>query len=334
MAIERTQGGDRIARRCGLGLAPLLIALWACGPAEPPIRLGFFTWPGYEPFALAEQLGIYRQPVHIVDYASATQVQRAFRNGDIEVAALTLDEVLLLAEDVPEVRVVLVLDVSHGADVILGRPEFASFAELRGRRVGYEATALGAYMLARAQELHGMAPGEVVPVSVQVDEHEAAYRAGRVDAIVTFEPYATRIIAAGARPLFDSSRIPDEIFDVLAVRADTLERRGGAVDDLVRAWFGVLRHIQTHPVDAGGRLAKGLGLHPGVATALYERLPLQGEKENRALLTGQPAGLSAAAVRLMRVMVAHGLLRQEPVAPAALIEPGPFLRVPADEARR
>ncbi len=166
----------------------LITVLAGCQPPSEPVRLGFFTWPGYEPLALAADLGFYERPVRIVDYSSATQVLRAFRNTDIELGALTLDEVLLLAEDVPEVRIVLVLDVSHGADVILGRPGFARFEDLRGRRVGYEATALGAYMLARALEMHGMAAADVIPVAVQADEHERAFREDRVDAIVTFEP--------------------------------------------------------------------------------------------------------------------------------------------------
>ncbi len=312
-----------------LGWLLVLIALSGCSPDEPPLRLGFFTWPGYEPFALAAELGIYEGPVRIVEYSSATQVLRAFRNCDIEAAGLTLDEVLLLAEDVPDLRVVLVLDVSHGADVILGRPDITRFAALRGRRVGYEATALGAYMLARALEVHGMSAAEVIPVSVQVDEHEAAFRGGRVDAIVTFEPHASRLLAEGARPLFDSTRIPGEIVDVLAVQGDTLENHGPAVDDLVRAWFTTLNYIESNPERAGRSFAKGLGLSPAQALALFKRLPLQGEQENRRLLAADPPGLSAAAVRLERVMLTNGLLRKEPVAAAALIDPAPLSRVQA-----
>lgn len=309
--------------RAAAGLV-LIAILAACQPPPEPVRLGYFTWPGYEPLTLAADLGFYERPVRVVDYSSATQVLRAFRNGDIEIAALTLDETLLLAEDVPEVRVVLVLDVSHGADAILGRPGIARFEDLRRRRVGYEATALGAYMLARALEMHGMAAADVIPVAVQVDEHERAFREGRVDAIVTFEPHRSRLLAEGAEPLFDSSRIPNEIFDVLVTRAGFLERDPEAVADLVRGWFKGLRYLESDPEDAGKRLSNYLGLGARESLAVFARLPLQGPRENRDLLAGEPPRLAAVAERLRRFMVERDLLRAGTAA-ATLIDPRPLL---------
>ena len=66
---------------------------------ESPILLGTNVWPGYEPLYLARSLGYWDDSsVKLVEYSSASQVIRAFRNDAIHIAALTLDEVLLLKE--------------------------------------------------------------------------------------------------------------------------------------------------------------------------------------------------------------------------------------------
>ncbi len=89
--------------------AVLALSLAGCGvePA-PPLRIGTNVWSGYEPLYLARELG-YLDPrsVHLVEYPSASEVIRAFRNQAIEAAALTFDEVLLLTQDGFEPRVVL-----------------------------------------------------------------------------------------------------------------------------------------------------------------------------------------------------------------------------------
>jgi NitT/TauT family transport system substrate-binding protein len=94
----------------------LLTILGSCmQTAPPPLRVGANVWPGYESLYLARDLGYYdNSSIQLVDYPSATEVSRALRNGHLEVAALTLDETLALAETNPDIRVVLVTDVSAG----------------------------------------------------------------------------------------------------------------------------------------------------------------------------------------------------------------------------
>ena len=206
----------------------LLIAILAnvgcSGEPQLPFRVGTNVWPGYEPLYLAREQGLYPPSagLRLVEYTSASEVIQAFRNGTIDAAALTLDEVLLLAETTPDLGIVLVLDISHGADVILAQPAISSLRDLKGKRVGLESTALGAYVLTRALQTAGMRQDDVRKISLEVDEHEQAFKKGRVDAVVTFEPVRTRLMASGARQLFDSSMLPGEIVDVLVVRRTLL----------------------------------------------------------------------------------------------------------------
>lgn len=327
--MKPANGPRRIDRRSFLISCSLpLLCVAGCGsrPAAP-LRVGMFPWIGYEPILIARDLGYYdKQPVEVLDLSSATQVLRAFRNGAIEAASLTMDEVLLLSQDIPDLRVILVFDLSNGADVVLGKPEIGSLADLRGKKVAYEATALGAYMLSRALEEAGLRAGDVTAVSAQIDEHERVYREGGVDAVVTFEPARSRILAQGARILFDSSKMPNEIVDVLVIRDQHLKASPDVVRALIRGWSRALRYMAEHEDDALARIGPRQKLSKEELRAALALVKIPDLAENRRLLGGSPPPLLAPVRRLADHMLGHKLL-QRPADVGALLASGPVLAV-------
>jgi NitT/TauT family transport system substrate-binding protein len=288
-----------------------------------------FPWPGYEPLLLARDLHYYGQdnPVQVVEFTSASESIRSFRNGAIEVASLTLDEVLTLAQYESDLCVVLVMDVSQGADVILGRPGMTDLHDLQGRRVGVESTALGAYVLARALEISGMTLKDVQVSPVLLPEHERAFLEGTVDAVVTFEPVKTRLMAAGAVKLFDSTRIPGEIVDVLVVRRPYLRAHADQVEALIRGWFRAVHQIQKEPKDSAKRISGYLKVQPDEFLSSLKKLPLPSLEENRRLLSKDGRhSLYPTAKRLARTMREYHLLSTD-VDLETLLEPKPLLRI-------
>lgn len=251
-------------------------------------------------------------PLRIVDYASAEQGLQAVRNGVAEVCPCTLDEALPLAADLPDLRIVQVLDSSYGADVILAQAEVPSLQALRGRRIGYEATALGAYVLTRGLATAGLSAADVTPVFLQVDEHERAFRERRVDAVVTYEPVRARLLAAGARSLFDSTQIPGEIVDVLVSRVSVVEGRTDALVAVVRGWLLAAERVRVRPEDTKLFLARRMALPPDEVLGAFAGIRLADLAENRAQLEGAPPRLAGVARRLGDTMVANRLLDRPP----------------------
>lgn len=308
-----------------LALFLVLVTCGGCTPEPTPVlRVGTNVWPGYEPLYLARHLGYFNSAVRLVEYSSATQVISAYRNGAIEAAALTLDEVLLLAQHGQDPRVVLVMDVSHGGDAILGRAELRSVSDIKGRRVGVEDTALGAYVLSRALQMNGLTWADVLIVPMQVDEHERAFEEGRVDAVVTFEPARSKILMAGARELFDSAQIPGEIMDVLVVRRDLPDRNRREIDMLLRGWFRAVDYLKQYPREASTLSAKRLQIGPDQVLVSYQGLRFPDLAENRALLAGRPPQLIPAIQHLTTFMVEQKLL-QRLLDPTGLPDPRPLL---------
>lgn len=296
------------------GIAVMLSCLLvACSPKqETIIDVGTNVWPGYEPGHIAASEGLYGQaPIRMRQFTSATEVLRAFQNDAIEVAALTLDEVLLLVQDGVDVVVILVADVSHGADVIVAKPGVDAVRALSQRRVAVENTAVGAYVLSRALQVHGVPPDSVQVVSITVDESVDAFASGRADAVVTFEPFRSKLMGAGARQIFSSQEIPDEIVDVLVTKRRTLEKHEPTLKALVKGWLAGVRFVETQPERAGQLMAPRLDLTPQEALASLEGLRLPDAATNRALLDATKPKLGPSVKRMSVVMRESGLLKSE-----------------------
>lgn len=286
------------------------IALTNCTPAkEPLLRIASNLWPGYEPLYLARHLGYYdKTPIKLIDFPSGTEEVRAFRNQEIEGAGLSIDQALLLAATQTNVRIIAVMDFSQGADVILGKPNIANIKALKGKRVGVESTALGSFFIARALEKNGMSPKDIQIVSLDFSEHERAFKEGRVEAIVTFDPPRAKLLAAGAKLLFDSSQIPGEIVDTLVVREEAIASHSQAIQTLVTEYFRALDYLQKNPQDAARRIAPRTGVTPEQILYAFKGMHQPNLQENRKLLDQTDPSLVKGMKRLVQVMVGNKLM--------------------------
>lgn len=318
--------------RNALCLAALLACLAACAPSpKPTLRVGTNVWPGYEPLFLAADLGYFRdQPVRLVEHSAATEVLRAFRNGALDAAALTLDETLHLAQDNVPLRIVAVLDTSQGADAVLAREPIRDLREIEGKRIAVENTATGAYMLTRLLWRAGLKVTDIEVVPAPVIEHESIFLADRADMVVTFEPVRSRLIALGAHEIFTSADIPGEIVDVLVVREDVLNRDPRAIAALLRGWFGALKYLREHEDDALARLAPRERITQAQLRDMLGLLRIPDAAENMRMLDGSRPALLEPAQRLSATMARHRLLRRE-IAVAPLLSSYPLRILGAQE---
>jgi NitT/TauT family transport system substrate-binding protein len=286
-------------------------------PAKP-LHIATNVWPGYEPLYLARSLGYLSETsVRLHEMSNSSDVIKAFRNREIDVAALTLDETLLLLQDGIDARIFLVMDISNGADVVMARPGIGDIKGLKGKRVGVESFATGAYMLSRALDKGGLDLRDILVVPVSLEAHEEAYLSGKVDAVVTFEPVRTRLLAKGAHIIFDSGKIPNEIFDVLVVRSDTCSSNSKELHHLEDGWYKALAYLKANPTDAWRRMAKLEGVSETQFQDSLKGLIIPDKSENQRLLSG---AILPPARRLADVLLQAKLL-QKPVDPATLISP-------------
>jgi NitT/TauT family transport system substrate-binding protein len=251
-----------LPRRTFLGQAAAVCALggMVAGCTEEraeTLRLGCNSWLGYAPLYIARDRGLLEQAcTRLVEIPNSASVQRALRNQNIELAALTLDEVIRVHADGVPCRILWVADISAGGDAIVARHGISSVRDLKGKKIGVEDGALGAYVLQRCLDLHHMSLSDLVIKNVTPAEHERAFIDGTVDAVVTFEPMLGRLLEQGASLLFSSREIPWEVIDVVVTRADIAENRQEDLVKLASAWFSVLGEVVGHSSQVMERLAR------------------------------------------------------------------------------
>ncbi len=291
----------------------ITLLLVACNSQEnsPPMRIGTNIWAGYEPLYLARSLHYFSEDkVRLVENSSTSQSLRLYLNDHLDAAALTLDEVLLLQQRGGKPCVVLVMDISDGADVIIAKPEIKSLADLKGKRIGVENTAVGAYTLARALQLANISLDEIQIVSLEVDEHAQSFLADTVDAVVTFEPVRTQLLSTNANQIFDSSQIPNEIVDVLVVHQDYVQKYPEQVKNVLDNWFKALSFFAENPAEAATHMAPRMRLPASEVSSMYEGLVLPTQMQNRQLLGIDQANapLRVTAEKLNQIMLKQKLL--------------------------
>lgn len=265
----------------------LCMTLWltACHQPDPLLRIGTNTWPGYEPFYLARHQGMYEQRnIRLVELPSATDVIDAMRLGSLEGGALTLDEVLTLSSEGIDLTIVLICNISNGADVLMAHSSFTQLSDLADKTIAVETSAVGALMLHSLLEQANLSIHDVTVQHMPLGQHLAAFHDGTIHAAITFEPFATELERVGAKRLFDSRQIPNTIIDVLAIRTDAIAPHHAQLRHLLDGFFHAREAILQHQPDALRAVNLRLQMPEADLIRAYDDLIMPDRAENQRLL--------------------------------------------------
>lgn len=297
----------------GMVLALVFSSLSSCVKhPKPPLVFGANVWPGYETVYLARELNYYDPAkVHLASYGNASQVIRAFHNRILQAAAVTLDEALHLQQDIPDLRIILIFDASNGADAVLARPEINTLQQLKGRRIGVENSALGAYFLSLALGSANMDTGQVTVVPLPVDEHETAFRSHKIDAVATFDPVRTRLLRGQANQLFDSSQVPGKIIDVLVTRGEYMQPYREELSQLLQGWHRAQQFLQSKPDKAIPIIAVRENVGAAEFKQLLTGINLFDRLQNVTLFGSAVENLKDNAAGMQTYLLQQGLLQRK-----------------------
>lgn len=287
-------------------------ALTGCSKKEPLIKIASNVWPGYELLYLAKNNNYFsKNEVKLVEVPSATMCIQSLAAGTVEGAMLTLDEVLTAKSEGLDLKVVAILDLSMGADVVMVNPSIKTLAGLKGKRIGVEQSAVGAVMLNALLEKSKLSVKDIEIRYFTVNQHQQAYLDGKVDALVTFEPVRTQLLKAGAKQVFDSAEIPGRIIDVLAVLPHVIEQSPKTLQKVIKSHFKARSYYLTNKKEASEFLSKRLQLKPSEVASSYEGLELPDLKENHYWMDGEHSRLEKSAEKLKEIMKNAKLLKDD-----------------------
>ncbi|WP_296547311.1 putative urea ABC transporter substrate-binding protein [Phenylobacterium sp.] len=190
----------------------------------------------------ADKYGITINLVQINDYVESLN---QFTAGKLDaVTSTNMDALTLPAAGGVDTTALIVGDYSNGNDGVLlkGRK---SLAEIKGLPVNLVQGSVSQYFLARALESVGLKQSDVKLVNTSDADAVAAWPTGDVKAMATWNPMLREIDAMpDANLVFDSSKIPGEILDMMVVSTERLKENPDFGKALVGIWYEVLELMQ------------------------------------------------------------------------------------------
>lgn len=292
-----------------VAIAALVLALWTAAlqlpmpTQEEPLRVAVGMWAGAEPWILAREAGeLDARQVNLVEMNWTSAAMRAVGNRVVDAAVLSLDEVIRQIHQGYPLKIVMVTDISRGADLLMTKPGIHSVAELKGGRIGYEPRTSGAWLLSKALKNSDLKLSEVQPVPLNPAEVEEIFKELALDGVVLAEPWKQRMSSLNLNNVYDSSQPGASIVRVLAVHPDALTEHREALISLLRSHFKWMPKLTD-----GGEIMNPVSRREGIAPEVFQdilsRLERVDLEQNRKLLRQEEAWLGEFFVSLQQGLV-------------------------------
>ncbi len=213
--------------------------------AKDSFKVAWSHYTGWEPWGYADESGILKKWADkykikiklslINDYIESINL---YTSGQFDACTMTnMDALTIPAVGGIDTEVVIIGDFSNGNDGIVMK-KGNSVNDLKGRDIKLVELSVSHYLLSRALKMNGMSEKDVKVVNTSDAEIASLFISDSKAAVVTWNPPLQTVRnAKGANMVFDSSNIPGEIIDVMAVKTNADERLKKA---LTGAWYEVM----------------------------------------------------------------------------------------------
>jgi NitT/TauT family transport system substrate-binding protein len=231
-----------------------------------PLKLGFSAWPGWFPWQVAEEAGLFQKnglDVKLTWFTGYLDSINALAAGKLDANSMTLNDTVSAVSGGADLVVILANDNSIGNDQIIVRDGINSIQDLKGKKVAAELGTVDHYMLLLGLAKAGMTQQDVIFQPLETGAAAAAFVAGKVDAVGVFAPFTTNAIKRPkSKILFTSRDFPGAIPDHLVVSRKFLKERPADAQKLIDTWFDTLEYIKANPEKAVKIMAKRAGVTP------------------------------------------------------------------------
>jgi NitT/TauT family transport system substrate-binding protein len=282
------------------------------------VRLGFSAWPGWFPWQVAQEKGLFTKNGLTVDlkyFESYTDSLTALSTGNLDANSQTLNDTLSSVSGGAQQTVVLVNDNSTGNDQIIARPGITSIADLKGKKVAAEQGTVDHYLLLLALQKAGLTEKDVKFTPLVTDAAAAAFVAGKVDAVGVFAPFTTTALGlAGSKAIATSKDFPGAIPDHLVFGSTFVKEHPAQVQAMVRTWFDTTAWIKANPDAAIAIMAKRGGVSPADYSSYDAGTSIFTRAQNLDAFTSgtTAANLDYQAARIGEFLVSTGLADEKP----------------------
>jgi NitT/TauT family transport system substrate-binding protein len=240
-----------------------------------PMKIAQAYWPGTYWVDIAHNQGWFEEAglnVELVDtntdyVASLTDTV----NGKIDINGFSLFDLMSFNAAGANLVMIINADNSYGAEAILASPEINTLQALRGKNIGVSKGSYLEYILNEALNREGIDQADITSFDMLSENAGAEIMKDSVDAVVTFEPFVSSVLAkSNARKLFDTSEIPGISPNGSTFRRSFIDERPGDVQAFVNVWHKTTLFMQENPKQAFAIIAKNYDQTPGEVQAFMQ----------------------------------------------------------------
>ncbi len=312
----------------------------------PTFTVGWSVYAGWNPYFYMQKSGILKKwadkygiviKMQRFDYAASLD---SFVAKNIDACTMTNMEAL----DMPaaagiDSTAIIIGDYSNGNDAVLVRNDL-SFATLSAKPVMLVQKTVSEYLLERGMVLNGQQSqlSKLHLINTSDSDIVAAFLNNKSNqAVVTWKPLVSQIAAdKSVRSIFDSSKIPGEILDLLVVRTEVLNSADGQkfAKAVTGAWYETIQQVASSQAAALKYSAAASGDSVDSYKEQLKTTSLFVTPKSAADFTGGP-DLQKKMDLVRQFCFAHGLLGQgiKSVDDVAVIYPNGAVQGKKDRIR-
>jgi NitT/TauT family transport system substrate-binding protein len=288
---------------------------------------GFPLWTGNLPFFVATEKGFFEEAgltVNARDFDAMAEAFPAFNARQFQgIAPATSEVVSLFAEGSPG-RLITVMAISEGADVIMARNSVNSIADFRGKRIAVQKGGIGHFFVLQALADAGLTERDVTILDIDPATAATAYQAGSVEIAYSYPPFSSMAIAAqpDGRIIHDSTTISTVLADTYFVSTELIENEPQTIEAFLTGIFKGVEFYNTNPDEAIAITAKRLGMRPQEAREQLQGIRFPTLQMNVEMLTNPQSDryLLNTLTTLAEFLEDQNLIRSIPDLPS-LVEP-------------
>jgi NitT/TauT family transport system substrate-binding protein len=288
------EGGQQVNGNAAVGATML----------NRPLKVGINTWAGHAPGIVANggmKVGAasslykkkYGLDVEFVLLEDPSAKLAAFISGDIDIMWDTVDsfsrEASALKEKGLKARAIIQEDWSRGGDGIVSLKTIKSVEDLKGKKIASTQYTPSHWLLLFLLAQSGLTPQDRAEIeknvvfTAEAPLAAAMFKAGKVDAAVTWEPDLSGAVAArekDAHVLVSTTAATNVIADTLVARQQLIDTAPGAVQAFVAGWFDAISVMKEDPQSTNQLIADALKLTTDDVSGMLSGLKLTSYADN------------------------------------------------------
>jgi NitT/TauT family transport system substrate-binding protein len=307
--------------------ALLLLGILAAGVAtsaaaeRTSFNVAWSIYVGWMPWDYADRSGIlkkwadkYAIKIKLTQVNEYVESINQYTAGTFDACVMTnMDMLTIPAAGGVDSTALIVGDFSNGNDGVVLKGKGKTLNDIKGQKVNLVELSVSHYLLVRALATVGMRERDLKIINTSDADIVGAFAAPATTAVVTWKPQLSAVLSVpSAQLVFDSSKIPGEILDLMVVKTDVLNANPKLGKALVGAWYETLAVMSKG--DAAGlaalaSMAKASGTDSGgFALQLATTHIFSTPADAHAFMVGDAVVKSMDLVR--KFSFEHGILGQ------------------------